>query len=283
MIREAGPEDHLAIEALLRQGIDGAMFPLSALRSYGLCRGAYPADHDRACRFWLLPDASLVAHSRAGMLMPLLRPGADLAGLRAALTGLTVTGAIGPATSVRPILQALGLDRLPMRRDTDEPGFALILADLILLDLPGTRLVPLDTALSPLVTGWRAAYQQELFDLPNDEARAQAATDVDVWIAKGSHRVLLHNGKPVALTGFNATLSEVVQVGGVYTLPALRGQGFARRAVALHLAEARASGVSRAVLFAAGPAAARAYRALGFRPTFAFALALLARPATIGA
>ena len=71
-------------------------------------------------------------------------------------------------------------------------------------------------------------------------------------------------GGPVAMTNFNAVLPGIVQIGGVYTPPGLRGCGYARRAVALHLQDARDSGTSEAILFAASPAAARAYEAIGF-------------------
>ena len=59
-------------------------------------------------------------------------------------------------------------------------------------------------------------------------------------------------------------MPEAVQIGGVYTPPALRRKGLARRAVALHLAEARAQGSEMAVLFAASDNASRAYEAIGF-------------------
>ena len=94
-------------------------------------------------------------------------------------------------------------------------------------------------------------------------------------MAAGNHRVLWRGTDPVALTGLNARLADVVQVGGVFVPPALRSQGFARRAVALHLAEARTGGASRAVLFAATPAAFRAYQAIGFNQTGWMGLALL--------
>ena len=68
------------------------------------------------------------------------------------------------------------------------------------------------------------------------------------------------------MTGFNAELPTIVQIGGVYTPPPLRGQGFARHAVALHLDEARRRGVGRATLFSASESAARAYSAIGFEP-----------------
>ena len=61
----------------------------------------------------------------------------------------------------------------------------------------------------------------------------------------------------------------------LFVPPALRSQGFARSAVALHLAEARTGGASRAVLFAATQAAFRAYQAIGFNQTGWMGLALL--------
>ncbi len=70
---------------------------------------------------------------------------------------------------------------------------------------------------------------------------------------------------PLAMTGFNARLPDIVQVGGVYTPPDLRGRGHARRAVALHLAAARDAGIRRATLFSGSDMASRAYRSIGFR------------------
>ncbi|MGL4279266.1 MAG: GNAT family N-acetyltransferase, partial [Albidovulum sp.] len=99
------------------------------------------------------------------------------------------------------------------------------------------------------------------------------------YLARDSHRILERNGIPVATTGFTAELSGVVQIGGVYTLPDLRGRGYARAAVALHLAEGRQKGIRRALLFAANAAAARAYQAIGFRPNVWMAM-ILYRPGT---
>jgi predicted GNAT family acetyltransferase len=58
----------------------------------------------------------------------------------------------------------------------------------------------------------------------------------------------------------------------------LRNRGHARTAVALHLAEARAAGATRAVLFAATSAAVRAYLAIGFQPAADFSLVLFHAP-----
>lgn len=281
MIREATPHDRAALETLLLRRLDGAMFPLTNLRTHGLGQGGFASDHRHATRFWFVGNDTMVALTQEGMLMALLDPACDLTGLRAALAGMTVTGAVGPAQSIRPALRALRLQDQPARLDEDEPGFALDLCDLQVPDLAGATLAPALAAPRDLLTAWRAAAMVETQGMSPDEAPATASEQVEAWLVADTHRVLLHDGQPVALTGFNARLPEIVQVGGVYTPPSLRNRGHARTAVALHLAEARSAGASRAVLFAATPAAARAYRAIGFQPAADVSLILFRDPVTL--
>lgn len=283
MIREAGPDDAALLESLLSRQRDMAMFPLANLNSHGLGTGAFPSDHPRASRFWLLGDHAVLGLSRSGMLMPLGTETSDVAPLGPALSGHLVEGALGPATAVRPLLAALGLGSVPTRKDEDEPAFALDLADLVLPEGGDARLVVADAGRRDLLHAWRAASHREILGATPGQAESIAADDVARMIAGGNHRLLMVDDEPVALTGFNAVLPDIVQVGGVYTPPALRGRGHARLAVALHLAEARAGGTRRAVLFAASPAAARAYAALGFQPNGSFALVLFAAPVTMPA
>jgi GNAT superfamily N-acetyltransferase len=276
MIVEQGPDDRAALEALLTARLDQAMFPLSNLRTHGLRNGGHASDHPHATRFWLVDSQSLVALTQEGMLMALLSGTPDLSPLRPALQGLIVTGAVGPAASIRPVLAALGLAGLPARKDADEPGFALDLARLVIPALKGAVLVPAAQVSRRLLVDWRAASGIESQGMSHETAFSGAQADIDRFLDQDSHRVLLLEDQPVAMTGFNARLPEIVQVGAVYTPRPLRNRGFARQAVALHLAEARAGGTTRAVLFAASDAAARAYRAIGFQPTRPFALVLLA-------
>jgi GNAT superfamily N-acetyltransferase len=276
LIREAGPSD------AARQ-LDLAMFPLANLMSHGLATRAFPSEHPRASRFWLLGEHGVVALSRSGMLMPLGTETCDLAPLRPILSGRRVEGALGPASAVRPLLAALGLNEVPARKDDDEPAFALDLSGLDIPTAADARLVVADAAWRALLLAWRAASHHEILGATAEQAESLAVDDVARMIAGGNHRLLIVGEEPVALTGFNAALPDIVQVGGVYTPPDLRGRGHARLAVALHLAEARAAGAARAVLFAASPAAARAYRSIGFRPNGSFVLVLFAAPATISA
>lgn len=282
MIREAGPADRAEIETLLAARIDQAMFPLTNLRSYGIGQGDFPGPQDHAQRIWRSGN-SIIALTRAGMILPLLDGAPDLSDLKTALRGLTVTGAVGPVASTRPVLAALGLSQLPTSTNRDEPGFTLALDALSLPDLAGTTLQPLTPDDLRLVTGWRETYIGAVLGQTGPDARRRAEAEIGSYLAKDSHRLLRHHGTPVAMTGFNATLPEIVQIGGVFTPAQLRGRGFARRAVALHLVEARSRGIRRAVLFAASDAAARSYRAIGFQPAEPFTLFLLATPVRIAA
>jgi GNAT superfamily N-acetyltransferase len=281
MIVEAGPQDRPTLETLLTARLDQAMFPVTNLRAHGLGQGAFPSDHPHATRFWIVDGHGVVALTQGGMVLALLPDNGDLASLPSAFAGLTVSGAAGPAKSIRQVLQALGLHAVPARLDDDEPGFALDLADLQCPDLPGAALAPAAAAPLDLLIRWRAASMVETQGMPPEEAPAKAAEHVTAWLRDDTHRVLLQNGQPVALTGFNARLPEIVQIGGVYTPPDLRSRGYARTAVALHLAEARANGTERAVLFAATPAAVRAYLAIGFQPAPDFSLVLFHDPVTL--
>ncbi|MFS4581998.1 GNAT family N-acetyltransferase [Phaeobacter sp. C3_T13_0] len=188
-------------------------------------------------------------------------------------------GVLGETEQLRRYLAATGLDNRPKRLDRDEPGLALELnqLDLSCLDRPqlqSAMLHPLSAAPRPVLVQWRAAYHQETLGTPASEAVVLAANDIDSYLLRDSHRVLEVEGQWVAMTGFNAQLPEVVQIGGVYTPPLQRGHGYARCALALHLQEARKTGAKQSVLFAAGDAAVRAYRAVGFQPIGGYSLVL---------
>lgn len=274
-LRPAAEADLPGLGAFLRPRVEGSMFLLANLRDYGL-GGTAP----NALTLWLQdgPDGprGALGITNGGMVLVQM-PDAGAADWRAAAARIgsrPCTGLFGPADQARFLLDALGLTGAPTRLDADEAGFTLPLEGLILPDVPGTDLRPAGAADRPLLTDWRIAYHTEVLGTAAAEAPALAARDVAGWIAAGSHRLLWQDGAPVALTGFNARLDDVVQVGGVFVPPALRGRKLAQRAVALHLAEARTEGATRAVLFAVSDTAAGAYRAIGFTPCGAVSLIL---------
>jgi RimJ/RimL family protein N-acetyltransferase len=215
----------------------------------------------------------VAAHFWNGMLVlqtpepQSLEPVARAALLR---SGRTLRGLAGPRAQVDAALSALGLDGRRKSLDSREKLYELALEDLVVpvalasgrLHCRRPRAAELD-----LLAGWRAEFSIESLGLiDGEDLRAVSRAELDrqntdgaVWIAVDGDRLVSH-------TAFNARLPGVVQVGGVWTPPELRGRGYARCAVAGSLLEARREGAKRAVLFTAeenAPARA-AYEALGF-------------------
>ncbi|EKE43717.1 acetyltransferase, gnat family [Oceaniovalibus guishaninsula JLT2003] len=267
-LRPATQVDLPALETLLATRLQTSIFPLANLRAHGL-DGTAP----RALRIHITDAADgMVAVSTEGMVFPQLPDPASLPAAAMLLPNRPM-GLIGPAGQVRALLRAAGLDARPTAHDADEPGFAL---DLTRWTPPAPRadlaLVRADTPQQvAAMVAMRRAYEVETGVTPTDVESTVAG-----YVRADSHRLLLLEGAPVGMTGFNAVVDDAVQVGGVHILPPYRNRGLARRMVALHLAQARSAGAARAFLFAASESAARAYTAIGFRPADPIALVFFA-------
>ena len=163
----------------------------------------------------------------------------------------------------------MGLDAIVALKDTAEDLFALKLAQL---RLPGalaegtvrSRLAAADDA--PLLTEWRYAFREAtLNDQPGEQLVKTSRADIAALLASGS-LFILEAHEPLACCSFNARLPDMVQIGNVWTPPALRGKGYGRAVVAGALVIARAGGVIEAILATGryNSAAQAAYRAIGF-------------------
>ncbi|WP_367379436.1 GNAT family N-acetyltransferase [Loktanella sp. 3ANDIMAR09] len=247
-----------------------AMFPLSNLDRFGL-----DGVDDLAVSLWW-DGASVVGVTRSGMVLPFGDPAAAPK-MAAAIAERDLVGVIGERRVARALLVAAGLDGVAATLDRDEPQFLLDLAALVVPPGQG-QLVPVADVDQSLLTGWIVAYTIEALNADPVRAQAQAESSLKRYIAARSHHVLCVDGAPVAMTGVNARVGDMVQVGGVYVPPALRGQGYAGCAVAMDLARLRDGGMRRATLFASGPAAARAYRGIGFTAVGDWTLSLFDGP-----
>lgn len=271
MIR-ATLSDRPAIDAFLQANQTIAMFPRSNLRDHGMDGG-----HPYAMTFWMRRDGGVVTDvlglTDSGVVLPVFTSTDVPVPM---LRGIPIQGIIGQAGPVAQIKAALGLPDAPLNRV--EPHFELVLDDLQLPDVADFTIVPTVTMDRALMVAWRTQYGIEALAQQPDEAAAQATEIIDKINAKDSHVVLLHHGEPVAMAGFNTVFPEVVMVGGVFTPAHLRGRGYAWRAVAMQLAQARAGGVQRAVLSAANVAAAKAYATIGFRQVGEFMIVFYDKP-----
>ena len=276
----ATADDLPEIVAFWQARAETAMFPLNNLRRYGLA-----GDDPFSLRVWVARQRGVVsdvlAMTKEGMVMPCFTTNAAAAAAQV-LHGQAVIGILGSQAAARAVEAAAGLQAVPHTLDHDEPHFLMELAHLHLPDGPGA-LIPLAEAPEPLVREWMLDYQLTALHTPPDFAPQRVDEAYARMVSMDSHRMLMDGATPLAMTGFNAMLPEIVQVGGVYTPPALRGRGHARRAVALHLAEAARGGVRRATLFTASEMAARAYTAIGFQRFGTWTLLLFDGAQRVGA
>lgn len=271
MIR-ATETDRAEIEAFLAPLAQFAMFPLFNLRTHGMAGG-----HPYAVSFWVARKSGricdILCQTDGGMVMPVL-PSQDFAAAARALQGRVVAGIVGPEQWARGLQIAAGLVEAPSTLDQDEPHFLLNMSDLAIPDGPGD-IVPLSRPPEGIIKDWMLDYQLRTLNTPPAEALQRVKDNYSQYCDARSHVVLMQDGIPLAMTGFNARLPDIVQIGGVYTPPALRGKGYARRAIALHLARAQAEGATRATLFSASDSATAAYRAIGFQRIGLWTLLLL--------
>ncbi len=280
-LRRGEAADLEALETYLEARADTCMLVRGNLRQVGLAWSGrrYEAQYMLAWR-----DASVVGvvgHAWNGMFVVQADEAvAELARATLAWSGRPVTGFAGPLEQVVEVRAALGLAGAKASLDSDEILMSLRLDEVQvpppLVDgrVRGRHAVAEDR---DLLVSWRIGYTLELLGKERGpEVEAEAADVIDAALAEDRLWVLEDGGARVAMTSFNAMLPDCVQVGGVYTPPALRGRGYARAVVAASLLEQRGRGVRRAVLFTAGADAEAAYRAIGFVATGRFGLVLLA-------
>ncbi len=275
-LRPATTDDTPAIERFLVQHTDTSMFLRANLRMFGPCGG--PARE--ATRMWLREEGGAITgvlgHTTFGVVLVQMPGDMPQAAILSTLGQSEIKGIFGATEQVHQLRRLLGLDSADAQLDDDEPLYSL---DLDHIDTPdgASTLRGATPADSSLMVDWRQAYLMETFHFSEDEAAEIAQADVDRMLERQSLMLLeCADGTPLAMTSFNAILPDMVQIGNVFTPLNVRGQGYARRAVALHLEVARHDGVKRAILFASGPAASRAYEAIGFRQIGCFTLLFFA-------
>ena len=271
-VRLLGPADLPAVDAFLRRHADSSLFLRSNLRTAGIVDCGEPFQATYAGAFDGAALMGVAAHCWNGNLI-VQAPAAldDVVRAATAATGRGLRGIVGQWDQLCAARRALGMHDRPARMDSHDRLFALALSELArpaILEAPGVRGRPANGADLDLVTEWRVAYCVEILGATEDDAlRAESREDMRRMCDAGSAWLVERGGTPMSFSGFNARLPDVVQLGGVFTPPALRSRGWARAAVASQLAAVVGEGVSRAILFTGehNVAAQRAYEAIGFR------------------
>lgn len=280
--------DREALEAFLRPRRASSLFLLSNMRRAGLedqglrYQGTYAAALTESGKI-----AGVVAHYWNGNLIFQAPPEMVVRLARSALSASprALKGLIGPAAQVEAAYAALPIADERVQLDSTEKLYRLYLSEL---QVPAAlasgqvqaRLVAADDV--ELLTRWRVAFSVEtLGEVDGDDLRLRSRATADNLLRQGVTWLLEdERGRPVSTTSFNATTSEAVQVGGVWTPPEFRSRGYGRAVVAASLLDARQQGVQEAILFTdeENVPAQRAYEALGFEEIGDYRLLFLKVP-----
>lgn len=278
-VRLAHTGEEAQINAFLTRHADSSLFLRSFLARGGLVDEGKPLQGTYAIATREGQVAGVAMHTWNGIIyLQAPESAAALARLAIKTTGRPLVGIGGPWPQVEAA--HVGLGAPAVQRRSPEDLFALNLSDLI-------PPVPLTCGSAScrraeerdlnLLRDWRFGYEIECTGLPQEDAtRAFAAQAIEGHITRGEAFLLEVDGAPVSVCPHNARVRDNVQIGGVWTPPELRGQGYARRVVAGALRVAEQEGVTRAVLFTENPAARRSYEALGFQQVGEFGVIVLA-------
>jgi predicted GNAT family acetyltransferase len=282
-IRILGAGDEERLDRFLMQHADSSLFLRSNLKVAGLVDRGQALQGTYAAAFRQGGIVAVVGHFwNENLILQAPEQAAELAGAAARASRRRLGGLIGPHAQVSSARRGLGLMGRATHIDEREVLYAL---PLIRLSPPAPLVEgrvlcrngrPEDCE---LLTAWRAEYSTEtLGEIETEATRRRNREAIERYIDRAEQWVLEQDGVPVAASTFNARLADTVQIGGVWTPPALRGRGYARAVVGGSLLAARAAGVGRAVLFtpARNHAAQRAYESLGFRPIGDYSVTIFA-------
>lgn len=274
--------DQSAVEAFLFQQVETSLFMLSNMRQTGLEYSGEPYSGDYFAA--MSPDGGIdgvLAHfGTGGIMMQSLSPD-TLSGLIALFRQTVerpVTGIIGESEQARQVINELQLTEADYLVNMDDDLFSLTLDQLTMPPVSGSNVnvVAITEAHRTVLSAWLKAYNIEALGAEDEESLNKTVEHTIGRFLRGDTANLLTvEGEPVSLSGFNAQLPEIVQIGPVWTPPEHRNKGYARLLLAQRLVVAKERGVKTAILFTNNPSAARAYEAIGFQKTGQYRLALL--------
>ncbi|MBD2773123.1 GNAT family N-acetyltransferase [Iningainema tapete] len=265
--------DEEALETFLSQHADTSMFLRSNLQAVGL---VYQGAQFQGTYVAAIEDkiiTAVAAHYWNGIVIVQAPVYLQEVVQAVVASSRAIAGIIGPFSQVKAATEVLGVANRPTQINEPEVLFSLALKDLripeaLLLKEVECRLPTADEL--DLLTSWCAAYNIETLGATDTPSLSVACrSTVEARQANAMHHVLVAEGTLVSYSAFNARLPDIVQIGGVWTPPALRGQGYARCVLAGSLLDAQSQGVNRAILFTSvnNKAAQAVYRGLGFQPT----------------
>ncbi len=280
MIRKATEADIGPMVAFLEKRIEHSMFLLGNLEAHGVNNATHPHGTSFFLRETGEGITGIFGATNGGFLM------CQLPGLSATeaqtyahlLKGYTLTGMTGDVAQMDALLRALPVSPDALSLNRVEPLYRLPLSGLG--EVPPVRQAR--DADVTMLADWWVRYLSETGTCPASRIDREAAVRARAAVGSADTQIMEERGRPVAMARINARAGQAVQVGGVFVPENLRGEGRAGRVVSGLLANARSRGAELSILFAASPAAAKAYERIGFVRCGDYRVTILREPLTLG-
>ncbi len=204
----------------------------------------------------------------------------DLVGKFVQTNTREIRGILGEEIQALSVIKQLGIDSLRFAVNYAEDLFSVQLQKLIepqALIKHDYKILPASKASTSILKNWLAAYHIEALGADGGSPNFVNTIDIDVQntLISQNRWVLLHEGIPVSLCGFNAEIPEAVQIGPVFTPIEFRNNGYARVLLYLCLQQAKHRQIKEAILFTSDKYASRVYTSLGFEKIGKYRLAIL--------
>lgn len=268
------PGDEELLKAFLSQHADTSMFLRSNLRTAGLVNGNQRFQGIYVAAIENESITAVAAHYWNGMLAvqaPIYLE--QIVRVAVAKSNRMITAISGEAQQVHKTRKALKLENRPTQLNESEILLSLALDKLRIPPALASKEVecrnPLPEELD-LLAQWRVAFSVEaLGETETPQLLANCHQRLEASQSEASNWVLITGNTPVAYCAFNARLDDIVQIGGVYTPPALRNRGYSKCVIAGCLLAAKSQGVKKALLFTSknNIAAQAVYKGVGFEAT----------------
>lgn len=191
-----------------------------------------------------------------------------------------VAGILGPNRQADYVIKKFGLLDHHFSINRQEGLYEMNLDALNQVHIPDTmKVIPAKDVSKVILINWTKSYNNEALGMPDTyDSDAKVEKDINRRLKHNNSWVLLVNETPVALSAFNARLTDKVQVGPVWTPPEHRNKGFARLLLSHTLHQEKLKGTKQAILFTHNPAAMKVYLAVGFKKIGYYRLSLLKAP-----
>ena len=284
-VRRLVSEDQSKLEEFLLQYVETSMFLLSNAQKVGIeyqgsaYQGEYRGAFDQKNNI-----VGVVAHYWNDNVMMQAENNAILSEIIDIFKqehSRPIKGVLGENEKAQLVIDVLPLSKDSYSMNSKERLYTLDLKNLLCpkpnINLSKYQLVSAADIDEDILTKWLKEYRKEALNAKDGVDLDKAVAEL-VRLIKQKKKiawVLLSDGEAVSLCASNARLTDIIQLGPVWTPALYRNKGYAKIVVYLSLQKEFELGIKKAVLFTNNESAINVYESVGFKNIGYYRLAIV--------